>query len=159
MKISTIMTLLLFGVFASKTQAQQSVNASSGNATGTGGTVSYSVGQIDYTSITGSGASSNQGVQQHYEIFILGTTNFPNINLTMVVYPNPTTSFVNLKIEDYALDNLNYTLFDMQGRQLESKKINQDETQIQMENLPLAIYFINVLDKNKTLKTFKIIKN
>lgn len=159
MKKTTIMIVLFFGVFASKTQAQQSVNTSGGNATGTGGTVSFSIGQIDYTSTTGFGASSNQGAQQSFEIFILGTENFPNINLTMMVYPNPTTSMVNLKVDDFALDNLAYTLYDMQGRQIESRKINQDETQIQMENLAPATYFLNVLDNNKILKTFKIIKN
>ena len=76
-----------------------------------------------------------------------------------MVYPNPTTSMVNLKVDDFALDNLAYTLYDMQGRQIESRKINQDETQIQMENLAPATYFLNVLDNNKILKTFKIIKN
>jgi hypothetical protein len=159
MKTTTMMFLLLLYVFATKAQAQQSANTSGGNATGTGGTVSYSVGQIDYNSTSGTGGTVSQGGQQPYEIITLGTNDFLNIKLTMIVYPNPTTSMVNLKIEDYALDNLIYTLFDMQGRQIESKKINQDETQIQMESLASAIYFINVLENNKILKTFKIIKN
>lgn len=159
MKIVTMIFLLLLGVFPSKTQAQQSANTSGGNAAGTGGTVNYSVGQIDYTSTSGTGGTVSQGTQQAYEIFTLGTDNFSNIKLTMMVYPNPTTSMVNLKIEDYTLENLKYSLFDIQGRQIESKKITQDETQIQMGNLVSAIYFINVIDNNKILKTFKIIKN
>ncbi len=159
MKKTTMILLLLIGVFASKMQAQQSGNTSGGNATGTEGTVNYSVGQIDYTSTSGTGGTVSQGIQQAYEIFTLGTDNFSNINLTMMVYPNPTTSMVNLKIEDYASENLKYSLFDIQGRQIESKKITQDETQIQMENLVSAIYFINIIDNNKILKTFKIIKN
>jgi hypothetical protein len=156
---TTMIILLFFGVFISKTQAQQSVNTSGGNAIGTGGTVNYSVGQIDYTSTSGTGGTVSQGTQQAYEIFTLGTDDFSNINLTMMVYPNPTPSMVNLKIEDYTLENLKYSLFDIQGRQIESKKITQDETQIQMGNLVSAIYFINVIDNNKILKTFKIIKN
>lgn len=156
---TTMIILLFFGVFISKMQAQQSVNTSGGNAIGTGGTVNYSVGQIDYTSTSGTGGTVSQGTQQAYEIFTLGTDNFSNIKLTMMVYPNPTTSMVNLKIEDYASENLKYSLFDIQGRQIESKKITQDETQIQMGNLVSAIYFINVLDNNKILKTFKIIKS
>jgi Secretion system C-terminal sorting domain len=155
---TTIMIMLFFGAFVSKTQAQQSTNSSGGNATGSGGKVSYSVGQIVYTSTAGSGGSASQGVQQPYEIFTLGIDDFSNINLTMIVYPNPTTTLVNLKIENYTLDNLAYNLFDMRGRQIATKKITQDETQIQMENLASATYFLNVLDNNKLLKTFKIIK-
>jgi hypothetical protein len=95
---TTIMIMLFFGAFVSKTQAQQSTNSSGGNATGSGGKVSYSVGQIVYTSTAGSGGSASQGVQQPYEIFTLGIDDFSNINLTMIVYPNPTTTLVNLKI-------------------------------------------------------------
>lgn len=159
MKTTIRIILLLLGLLASKAQAQQSANTSAGNATGTGGTVSYSIGQIDYTSRISIGGSISQGVQQSYEIFILGTENFQSINLTMVVYPNPTTSMVNLKIEDYAIESLTFTLFDIEGRQIQSKKINQAETEIQMENLARATYLLNVLDNNKLLKTFKIIKN
>jgi hypothetical protein len=159
MKIITMIVFMFFELSVSKVQAQQLTNTSGADAKGTGGTVNYSVGQIAFTSATGFGGSENQGVQQAYEIFILGTENFPNINLTMMVYPNPTTSIVNLKIDDYMLGSLAYTLFDMQGKQSESKKIIQDETQIQMENLAPATYFLYVVDNNKFLKTFKIIKN
>ena len=158
MKKATIMIVLFFGAFVSKLYAQQSVNASGSNVTGSGGNASYTVGQIDYTSTTGSGGNASQGVQQPYEIFTLGTDNFPNINVMMLVYPNPTTTRVNLKIENYTSDHLVYTLFDMRGREIITNKVTQNETQIQMENLASATYLLNVLDNNKLLKTFKIIK-
>lgn len=48
-----------------------------GNATGTGGTSSYSIGQVVYASATGTNDSVNQGMQQPFEIFILGNDDFP----------------------------------------------------------------------------------
>ena len=39
------------------------------------------------------------------------------------------------------------------------KKITQGETQIQLENYPSAIYLLNINQDNKSIKTFKIIKN
>jgi hypothetical protein len=76
----------------------------------------------------------------------------------MIVYPNPTTSLVNLKIDNFNLANLSYQLFDGIGRLITDKKITEDETQIQLENYPSAIYLLNVNQENKTIKTFKIIK-
>ena len=45
-------------------QAQQAIPSSGGNATGSGGTSSYSVGQLAYHTDSGSGGSSSQGVSK-----------------------------------------------------------------------------------------------
>jgi hypothetical protein len=158
MKKMTMMTFLFWGALTSTSQAQQSVNAAGGDATGDGGSVSYTIGQIDFTCYEGAGGTVNQGVQQLNELSDYLSNNFPTLNLEMVIYPNPTTDLINLKIENYESDYLSYALFDMQGRQVSTNKITQDETQIQMKNLASAVYLLNVFDKNKTLKTFKIIK-
>jgi opacity protein-like surface antigen len=158
MKKMTMMTFLFLGLFTSTTQAQQSINAAGGNATGSEGTVSFSVGQIDYTCYEGTGGTVSQGVQQLAELSEVLTDNFTEIKLEMVIYPNPTTDLVNLKIENYDSDFLSYGLFDMQGRQISTNNITKSETQIQMKNMAAAVYLLTVRDKNKLLKTFKIIK-
>ena len=139
--------------------AQQSAAVSGGQATGSGGTLSFSIGQVAYTSATGSGGTITQGVQQPFEIITLGTDNFSEITLIMSVFPNPTSSFVNLKVDNYNFENLAFYLMDISGKQLQTQKIDSSETQIQMENLPQAIYFLNVIDNNKQIKSFKINKN
>lgn len=154
----TMMTFLFFGVFTSTTHAQQSINAAGGDATGSGGSVSFSVGQIDYLCLEGSGGSVTQGVQQFNEVLQNLSDNQINMNVEMVIYPNPTIDLVNLQIENYDLDNLSYALFDLQGRQIATNKITKNETQIQMNNLASAVYLLTVRDKNNLLKTFKIIK-
>jgi hypothetical protein len=158
MKKMTMMALLIFGVFTSTAQAQQSINAAGGDAQGSGGSVSYTIGQIDYTCYEGLGGTVNQGVQQLNELSEYLEINFPEIKLEMVIYPNPTTDLVNLKIENDKTEYLSYALFDMQGRQVATNTITQNETQIQMKHLASAIYLLSVFDKNKLLKTFKIIK-
>ena len=158
MKTKQLFFLFSF-LFFLKANAQQSLNAAGGDATGSNGKISYSIGQIDYVSATGSNGSVSQGVQQPFEIFTLGTDDFPNIILQAIVYPNPTSSNINLIIENYSIDNLHYNLYDIQGRSIANQKITQQETNITMENLQSANYFLQVFDNNKTLKTFKIIKN
>jgi len=47
----------------------------------------------------------------------------------------------------------------MNGKLLESKKIEGNQTSIVMSNLEPSAYFVKVTEGNKEVKTFKIIKN
>ena len=105
---------LLWAGFA---QAQESANASGGDATGSGGTAAYSVGQVVYTTNTGASGTVSQGVQQAYEIFTVGIKE-TELNISLSVFPNPTADNLTLQISDYNNEKLSYQLFDMQGKQL-----------------------------------------
>jgi hypothetical protein len=54
--------------------AQEAIPAGGGNASGSGGSASYSVGQVVYTTNTGTNGSAAQGVQQPYEISVVSGT-------------------------------------------------------------------------------------
>ena len=141
-------------------QAQNAIPASGGNATGNGGSVSYTVGQVVYTKYTGTNGSVAQGVQQPYEISVVtGIVEAKGISLEIEVYPNPATDFVKLKIENYEVKNLRYQLFDINGSLIKDNKVEGNETSISMQNLLPSVYFLKVTDNNKVIKTFKIIKN
>ena len=149
--------MLIFGLTA--LQAQEAVSATGGNASGTGGSVSYSIGQVVYTTNTGTNGSVTQGVQQPYEFFIVtGIEEAKGINLVISSYPNPVTDYVKLKVENYKVGNLNYQLYDMNGKLLQNRKVDGNETTIPMGNLVPSTYFLKVTDNQKEVKTFKIIK-
>jgi len=150
---------LLFNFLYPKVHSQIAIVATGGDAIGTGGTASYSVGQIDYTYANGINGSVSQGVQQPYEISTLGNDEFPTITLEMSVFPNPTVNNATLIVADYSTENLSYQLYDVNGKQILNENITHSETQINMENMISAIYILNVNNQNKTIKTFKIIKN
>lgn len=139
-------------------QAQESVNVSGGDVTGSGGSVSYSIGQIDYITNTGSSGSVAQGVQQPYEIFTIGIEE-SELNISLSVFPNPTTDNLNLQITEYNNEKLRYRLFDFQGKLLRDEQITTQQTQINAASLPSATYFIYVVNQvNKQVQSFKIIK-
>lgn len=142
-----------------KSYSQESATVSGGNATGIGGSSSYSVGQTTFTSQTSSGGLITLGVQQPYEIATLGNDDFAEINLVMSAYPNPTTDLLHLLITNDKWNDLSYQLFDMNGRTLFNlKKIAASETRLPMQELQQGIYFLTVNNGKKTIKTFKIIK-
>ena len=157
LKLSAI---LLLGLGLTGLQAQTSVNATGGNASGSGGSASYSVGQVVYTTNTGTNGSVAQGVQQPFEISVVtGIEEAKGINLSVSAYPNPTTDYLTLSIGEFDISNLSYQLYDMNGKLLQNEKITGNQTSIAMGNLVPANYFVKVIQGNKEVKTFKIIKN
>ena len=157
MKIKKLLiATLLLGAF--QAQAQEAVATAGGDASGTNGNVSYTVGQVVYTTNTGTTGSVAQGVQQPFEIqTVLGAENF-NINLQLAVYPNPTTNWLQLEVRNTDFANLSYQLFDLNGKMILTEKITAETSSIQMERLPAAIFLLKVVNNNKEVKTFKIIK-
>ncbi len=151
--------VFLLGIGLTGLQAQEAIPTTGGNASGSGGSASYSVGQVFYTTNTGTNGSVAQGVQQPYEITVVtGLEEAKGINLILSAYPNPTTDFFTLKVKNYDNINLSYQLFDMNGKLLESKKLTGNQTSIVISNLVPATYFLKVAQSNKEVKTFKIIK-
>jgi hypothetical protein len=141
-------------------QAQETITTSGGNATGGGGTVSYTVGQVAYTTNKGATGIIAQGVQQPYEILVVtGLDEARGISLEISVYPNPTSDFLKLTIESYKLENLSYQLYNINGDVLQNGEIIGKETVIQTGDLLPAAYFLQIRENQKELKTFKIIKN
>jgi Secretion system C-terminal sorting domain len=149
--------ILLFFMF-SKTQAQEVILTSGGNASGSGGTASYSVGQIVQNTITGTNGSAIQGIQFYFASSTLTITDFET-NLSISTYPNPTSSFLNIKIQGIQENTLSYKLFNILGELLVSGDIKNNTAEINVEQLPSATYLLRVSNSNNITKTYKIIKN
>jgi hypothetical protein len=154
-KTITIAALLPFGIVGF---AQENSVAAGGDATGSGGSISYSVGQVVYTVNSDNNTVITQGIQQTYEVSDISAIGETAINLNVSVYPNPTTNFISMELENNELDGLSYQLIDFQGKIISNTKVAETKTNISMLELPQATYFIHVVKNNQTVKTFKIIK-
>jgi len=157
-KLKIILLLLLTGCFTG-VWAQEAILATSSEAAGSGGTVSYSVGQIAYTSQAGSNGSVLQGVQQPYEIFSAVGIENANIKLEMSAFPNPTTDNLTLTINDLEFSNLTFQVFDVNGKLLQGKKIAGNQTAIDFGKYSSGIYFLKIMQGKVEIKSFKVIKN
>jgi hypothetical protein len=161
MKISIRLSLLLasFSLFIQLLQAQQTITTTGANAVGTGGTISYTIGQVAYIIISGTNGSVVQGVQQPFEISVVTSADYrPMIDLLVLVYPNPTDSYLKMitEIDDYT--GISYRLCDINGVTLQEKNITGRETGINMGNLSSSIYFLKISKDGSDIKVFKIIK-
>ena len=154
-----VLFLSVCGVTALTAQVLHAgIAATGGNATGTGGSASYSVGQLVYTTASGTTGSAAQGVQQPYEINVVsGIAGIYNIEL-FTAYPNPASTHLILKIENNELKNFSYRLFDLKGSMLRTESIKATETIINMASLKPAAYFLRVYVEKEEVTTFKIVK-
>lgn len=157
MKKTIVFFFALWMMAMQTIEAQSDVVPTGGTATGDGGTVTYTIGQIAVQSYEESGVIISEGVQQPYEIQIIGIDNYPGITLNAVVFPNPTNGNVQLTINDEQLEG-GVRVFDMNGKLLFVKKIEGENTEIPMSELAAGTYFVNVMTEKQVLKTFKVVK-
>jgi hypothetical protein len=146
-------------------QAQESVNSTGNIATGSNGTVTYTIGQLIYTTNSAVSGHLAQGVQHPYEIFKIDSISTSyrkeaQEHFSILLFPNPTADNIILDVQDYINEKLIYFLFDYNGKLIFQKQITGKQTYIDLGNLPSSIYFVNVVDEeNKKVQSFKITKN
>jgi len=152
--------IVIFFFAGTVVHAQSAILVTGGTAGGNEGSVSYSAGQVAYTTITGSAGSVAQGVQQPYVVTV--ETGFEEVNVAdpgITAYPNPVTDFLFLNIDDYdQVGQLSYQLISINGKLLESKEVLSDQTKIFLGYLQPATYFLKVTKGIREVKTFKILK-
>jgi len=150
--------LLAFFVATISAQAQESVNTSGGVDKGSGGTVSFSVGQMVYTTDSKESGSLVQGVQRPYRITTTDIRKLDN-TISFKAYPNPSSDDLFLEMNAFRNEKLSYQLYDMQGKLIMTNPIEIPKTQINMRALAVGAYVIHIYDsKNKAIQTIQIIK-
>lgn len=156
MKRTKILCVFLFASFLSN--AQSNTVAAGGTASGTGGTATFTVGQVDYVNSSGTNGNLNQGVQQPFEFFQVDAGIEESNLVSVTLYPNPTSEFVIVEIETM-LNDVNYLLYDMNGKLILSGKIENNETKLDMRPLSSGEYHLSILNSNTTIESIKIIKH
>ena len=159
MDTKTIFALTLFlGVSTPFSFSQESINSSGGDARGSGGSAAYSVGQVAFTFEKGAGGSMQQGVQQAFEIFTVGTEGDWS-DVSLEVFPNPVSSVLIVKLKGKGPNASHLQLFDVQGRLCQEQKTTNHVSRLDLALLPQGTYFLNVSTDQGQKTSFTIIKN
>lgn len=147
-------------VLISGVTAQETIPAAGGDASGSGGTVSYSIGQAFYSAFSGETGYIAEGVQQAYEIYdVTAVEDLTGIQLMVSAFPNPVNDMLNIKVGDLSSESLSFQLYSLNGALITEQKITSGNTELNMAGKLPGIYFLKVTDNLKEIKTFKIIKN
>lgn len=151
--------LLLFSglMFSSFTFAQSNVVGSGGDGSSATGTFSYSLGQIDYTYLTGTGGSASSGVQQSYELLTSDLIELASVSF--VTYPNPAYDFMVVSISDSDPSNYSIEIKDSNGKHVALHNFNSKEIKIPLSHLSTGIYFLELHKADQIIGQEKIIKH
>lgn len=138
--------------------AQEAIMTTGGNAAGSGGSASFSIGQGLYTTDIGADGSIAQGVQQAFEISTYTSTDETTPAMVISVFPNPANDYLILKVADFDNKQLQYQLLDINGRILANQTVNAHQMSITTTLLIPGTYFLKIIADKAEIKTFKIVK-
>ncbi|MFZ4101976.1 MAG: T9SS type A sorting domain-containing protein [Sphingobacterium thalpophilum] len=152
-RLTLLLLLISCGIFA-----QSSIHAAGGNGSGSGGSISYSVGQVNDQFVSGTSGNITQGVQQSFEVLVT-QVNELTPDLQINVFPNPSSEWIKIETPSPINKAVNIILYDLSGKIILTKPLNQQSMQISISELACSEYLLRLSDdKNKTLKTYQIIK-
>jgi hypothetical protein len=143
--------------------SQSSINAAGNTFTTNSGSLSYSLGQIDFNYYSNTNIVIYLGVQQPQlangtpKVLEVEVPN-QNQNIVFTAYPNPTYDSIKIHLSNSDI-LYSYMLFDTTGKLLKQGVFKETESIIALENLPTATYFLKVISENVFEKNIKIIKN
>jgi hypothetical protein len=134
--------------------SQNAILGAGGEAIGTGGSASYSLGQV-FDGFSSNGTISIQeGVQQTY---ILSTDGLIELSSeTILLYPSPSIDHVNIEFKDENF-NFNFVIISMEGYLMRKGFFNSPNSTIDLKDIPSGEYFI-VLTSDTSYFKSKLIK-
>ena len=136
--------------------AQNAISSTGGHFKTTGGSTSFTVGQVAYVLKKGNGSYLNEGVQQ---VYTKKTTPVEELVYLKEVqlYPNPTQETVILILSSKEDVQVRYTIMDYLGKEIKYGIILSEKSEITLRDLPSGNYFISLKSK-KEIRIFKMVK-
>ena len=135
---------------------QNAVSSTGGHFKTTGGSTSFTVGQVAYVLKKGNGSYLNEGVQQ---VYTKKTTPVEELVYLKEVqlYPNPTQETMTLILSSKEDVQVRYTIMDYLGKEIRAGNILSEKSEISLRDLPSGNYFISLKSK-KEIRIFKMVK-
>lgn len=152
-----VITFLLFQTF-SISNAQQSVQTAGASFITSNGSVSVSIGQLAFTSLTNDSFSISQGVQQVWEIFPNSVEGMVKSEVQISAYPNPVADGLQLTMNSGNSELCSWQLFDLQGKVLLSGNFSELKALVPLSALAQSTYILHIYEQNQIIQSQKIIK-
>jgi len=141
----------LFWVNAS---AQQSFNAAGGDAAGMRGSVSYTIGQVDFTNYEAPEGGMQLGVQQPFETLRLPV----NRHVPCLIYPNPAATAIYLSVTDPNFQTFSIVLYDPLGKVHLSATGFAVTDSVPLDGLADGVYFVSIQNNLNQVWNCRLIK-
>jgi hypothetical protein len=148
-------TFVFVSLLASLSSYGQEVIASQGDSYSTPqGNVNFTIGEVVINTGTDGVNDITQGFHQTNWNF-LGIEDYsPDYYIT--IFPNPSSDLLNIQTNSF--ENVEYTLYDAQGKLVFHSTLTDKLTQVTVNELAPGNYSLTLNNKGQKLKTFKLTK-
>ena len=156
MKLKLLTTFFLISSYLS---SQQTVTTSGGDIESDQVSLSYTIGQLKVNTIEKVDSSVLeldfiQGVQ--YAIDVFDCRDYNNIKIS--VFPNPTSSIVNISMENIE-DKLSLIVYDVAGRKIYDHSFSEKDFSIDFSSYSEGIYILSFYNFCGLFRSFKLAVN
>lgn len=119
--------------------------------------ISWSLGETVVSSNTNDKSPTTQGFHQTFSIdSVIELPDFP----VFIVYPNPTTSVINLRAEKSTTFPVHIILSDASGKVIMKETMRSIQYHKDLHQFESGLYILTLINhKNETIKSYKIIKH
>jgi len=89
------------------------------------------------------------------------TTNIYELNGEdqLQIYPNPTSSLLNIKLPTNVVENYNYTIVNIEGRVIKKGIINTEHSTVNLNEFSAGKYILTLQNSKETITGYFILKN
>lgn len=140
------------------TAQQQIIGNSGGNIRSEYGSLSWTIGEPVIKTIKGNNCFLTQGFHQS-NLIITEIEDSPSLSYKINAYPNPVSTTLIIHIDNPNIPNMSFSIISSSGSVVKSGQIYDFNTSVPVQELVASIYFLKIYDKNKSVKTFKIVKH
>lgn len=120
--------------------------------------LTWTAGEPIYTTVQNSSNILTQGFNQSLYVTSVPTGIEEVSQNSIMAYPNPTTSIVNVALKMEKQRSFDMQLFDLSGKKLLALRSSSDLEQIDVSQFATGVYLLKISDSKQIVKTFKIEK-
>ena len=148
-------TLLVFSLLSALAFKAQEVTSTQGDSySNTSGKIDFTIGEVITNTGTDGINDLTQGFHQTNWNFVSMEDHVPSYEA--IIFPNPTSEILTIKTNTF--ENVNYSLYDAQGKCVIQDKLSSAQTPIQVSHLAPGAYTLTLNNDTLNLKTFQLIK-
>lgn len=153
----SVIIILMTHLAISQTVSPELVSSAGDSFNNTSYQLDWSIGECVTATHSAGAYVITQGF--HQNTYIITSVEDLRADIEMLVYPNPTSDFINLKVESSKVESLQFTITDLSGKVLQNGKFANQTEQIYFSSYAVGTYLITISQNNQILKSFQIIKN
>ena len=152
--MKTYFTLVVTCLMLHSVNAQSNIVTAGGVAASSTGSVSYSIGQIDFRYTSSADYSVSEGVQQTYSFDTALSINDIQYDFQLSIWPNPSADEMNIEFTtNYELP-LSLTVTDVKGAVIASQSVTQGQYSFDVNTWAAGTYYVD-LNNGEALNIIK----